>query len=92
MTTRATKPCDKGCNGTGRVKRDVRKLASGLGDPLDFRREELCPACGGGGRVTDWGGKPVPTAHDRKPGFVADDIHGSFRDTLINEFAAGAYC
>lgn len=70
----ATKSCDKGCNGTGRVKRERRTMADGALDPLDFRFEELCAGCGGAGVVTDWGGKDIPVHEERKPGFVADQI------------------
>lgn len=91
MTKRATMPCD-GCSATGIIKRELRKLEDGKPDPLDFRHEELCLMCGGEGVVINWGGSRPPT-NDRKPGFVADQIHGSFHDTLHETaFAAGAYC
>ncbi len=70
--TQAMMPCDKGCEGTGRVKREVRKMADGSDDPLDFRREETCAACGGSGKIVNWGGKEKPEA--RESGFVADKI------------------
>lgn len=73
MTVRATKPCEGGCNGTGRIKREVRKMENGEPDPLDFRREELCLKCGGEGVVTDWGGKPV-SVREARSGFLADQV------------------
>jgi DnaJ-class molecular chaperone len=62
-------PCGV-CKGVGRVPREVRKLADGTADPLDFRREELCMTCGGEGKV------PINRAAivEKKPGFVADSI------------------
>jgi DnaJ-class molecular chaperone len=68
----ARKDCEI-CAGAGVVQRERRKLVNGLVDPSDMRPIETCPHCGGGGKVTDWGGKPVPQAW-RESGFAADNI------------------
>lgn len=65
------KPCG-GCGATGTVKRDRRRLADGTIDPLDFRREELCPSCGGAGSLP---ATPPRAAPDRGSGWIADHIH-----------------
>lgn len=52
-----TKPCDR-CSGRGVVPREPRMIGEEgerKPDPLDFRREELCPQCGGSGVVADAG-------------------------------------
>lgn len=66
MAAPLTKPCDR-CMGTGTMPREVRKMADGSPDPLDFRRSELCDRCGGSGKVPDKG-----PAVERTPGYIAD--------------------
>lgn len=61
----ARKPCEA-CAGTGIVARTP--------EPGEIRNVELCPTCGGGGRVIDWGGKPVPEARSFGLGYIADQI------------------
>lgn len=49
MTPRATLPCDT-CNSRGVVPH-VKRTISGEPDPFDHQFEELCPKCGGSGRM-----------------------------------------
>lgn len=69
MTAPARKRCDK-CSGEGTVPREVRKLADGAADPLDFRRRELCDRCGGGGTVPE----DYAAVRDKAPGYIADQL------------------
>lgn len=69
MAEPATKPCGK-CGGSGTVPREVRKMADGQPDPLDFRRRELCEPCGGSGVIR----ADYAAVRDKAPGYIADQI------------------
>jgi hypothetical protein len=58
------------CAGNGLIARERRRMANGHPDPADFRRYDICRACGGGGTV------PVDKASivERSPGFIADEF------------------
>jgi len=70
--TPAKKVCER-CAGRGVLPREPRRAADGTPDPLDFRRQELCPACGGAGRVPE---KP-PAEPGKRAGFIADHFAAS---------------
>jgi len=41
----------KNCNGKGTVPHEKRIMPNGHPDPADFHLIDLCPKCGGGGKV-----------------------------------------
>ena len=58
------------CNGAGVVPHERRIMENGEPDPADFRRQELCLKCGGGGLVL----VNPKAVEERKPGNIADQI------------------
>jgi DnaJ-class molecular chaperone len=70
MTAPATKQCPA-CDGSGTRPRGRRLIEGGAVDPLDIlgRFLELCPDCGGAGRIPE-----RPPSKPRKPPGRAADI------------------
>lgn len=66
----ALKTCPN-CAGSGRLPRQLRRVADGTPDPLDIlgRHAGLCDRCGGSGAVP---ADPPPRTWDKKGSHVAD--------------------